>query len=391
MKRFLMVIFVLAVPLAVADGPQVQLEPVTRMPEGASPLAVRHAGDGSGRLFIVTQEGRIFIHDGQKLLARPFLDTRSRVTSGGEKGLLGLAFSPDYRRDGRFYVNYTVRRNRRLYTRVSRFRVSAKSAGWADPAMEEVLLEFEQPWGNHNGGDIHFGRDGYLYIGTGDGGAAGDPRDNARNLGNLLGKLLRIDVLGEPSAGDETCGRIARYAIPGDNPFRNTRGSCDEIWAYGLRNPWRWSFDRVTGDLFIGDVGQNKWEEVDLQPAPDRGGSFYGWSCMEGTHRYDESRCDGRAMVAPILEYGHMGGNCSITGGYRYRGPVKALQGRYVFADFCSGNIWFARQSGRTWTSRLWRTTGLNISSFGEDEQGNLYVVDLGGGVYKFVAAADRK
>jgi len=382
----------LALPVAAVQVPgTLELQLVAKMPGGVKPLAVRHAGDGSGRIFILDQAGRIYIHDGEELLARPFLDIRQRVASGGEKGLLGLAFSPGYRSDGRFYLNYTLRRGRRLYTRVSRFLVSRDDADMADPGSEEVLLEFEQPWGNHNGGDLHFGWDGYLYIGTGDGGAAGDPRDNARNTGNLLGKLLRIDVRGRPAEGDQACGRIARYAIPADNPFRKEKGSCGEIWAYGLRNPWRWSFDRLTGDLFIGDVGQDRWEEVDFQPAGDPGGRFYGWSCMEGNHRYDAGRCDGRAMVAPILEYGHSGGNCSITGGYRYRGPLEALQGYYVYGDFCSGNIWLARQKGKGWTSRLWKSTGLNISSFGEDEAGNLYVVDLGGVVYRFTESLVRR
>ena len=378
----------LAFPVAAIElTSALELELVVKMPKGVKPLAVRHAGDGSGRIFILDQAGRIYIHDGDQLLARPFLDIRRRVASGGEKGLLGLAFSPDYRSDGRFFLNYTQRRGRRLYTRVSQFQVSGSDPNRADPDSEAVLLEFEQPWGNHNGGDLHFGRDGYLYIGTGDGGAAGDPRDNARNTGNLLGKLLRIDVSGRPAGEDNACGRVARYAIPADNPFRGKAGSCGEIWAYGLRNPWRWSFDRLTGDLFIGDVGQDRWEEVDFQPAGDRGGRFYGWSCMEGNHRYDASRCDGRVMVAPILEYGHSGGNCSITGGYRYRGPVEALRGYYVYGDFCSGNIWLAWQQGEGWTSWPWKRTGLNISSFGEDEAGDLYVVDLGGAVYRFQAA----
>ena len=383
-STLLLLAWLMALTTHAGEFVDVRLRLVAHMPGGVSPLAVRHAGDGSRRIFILAQEGRIFIHDGRRLLKRPFLDIRSRVTRGGEKGLLGLAFSPDYMRDRRFYVNYTVRRGRTLYTRVSRFRASADDVNLADPGSEQVLFELEQPWGNHNGGDLHFGRDGYLYIGTGDGGAAGDPGDNARNLGDLLGKMLRIDVQGPPSPSGETCGLVAHYAVPEDNPFRSGRGSCDEIWAYGLRNPWRWSFDRLTGDLFIGDVGQDLWEEVDFQPASSKGGEFYGWSCMEGSHRYDESRCDGRSMVKPILEYGHQGGNCSITGGYRYRGPVEALWGLYVYGDFCSGNIWFARQQGRGWTSRLWRSTNLNISSFGEDEAGNLYVVDLGGAVYRF-------
>ncbi len=373
------------VPLVAAQEPgALELELVTKMPEGVKPLAVRHAGDGRGRLFILDQAGRISIHDGDRLLARPFLDIRRRVASGGEKGLLGLAFSPHYGRDGRFYVNYTLRRGRRLFTRISRFRVSAEDPNLARAGSEEPILEVEQPWGNHNGGDLHFGPDGYLYIGLGDGGAAGDPRDNARNLRSLLGKMLRIDVEGRPAPGDEICGRRAAYGIPPDNPFRGHADSCDEIWARGLRNPWRWSFDRLTGDLFVADVGQDAWEEVNFQPGSSRGGEHYGWSCKEGNHPYEQDRCDDGPMVSPVLEYGHEQGHCSITGGYRYRGPVEALRGLYVYADFCSGEVWFARRTEEGWRASPWRRTGLNVSSFGEDEAGNLYLVHLGGEVYRF-------
>jgi len=305
---------------------QVHLELVARLPEGARPLAVHHAGDASGRLFIVDQGGRIYLH---------------------------------YGRDGRFYVNYTLRRGGRLFTRVSRFRVSAENPDLARAGSEEPILEVEQPWGNHNGGDLHFGPDGYLYIGLGDGGAAGDPRDNACNLRSLLGKMLRIDVEGRPALEDE-------------------------IWARGLHNPWRWSFDRLTGDLFVADVGQDAWGEVKFQPASSRGGEHYGWSCREGNHPYEQDRCDDGPMVPPVLEYEHEQGRCSITGGYRYQGPVEALWGLHVYADFCTGEVWFARRTDEGWRASPWRRTGLNVSSFGEDEAGNLYLVHLGGEVYHF-------
>jgi glucose/arabinose dehydrogenase len=349
-----------------------------------SPLAVRHAGDGSGRILIVERSGKIYIHDGSQLLPTPFLDIQTSVTSGGEKGLLGLAFHPDFSGNRYFYVNYTYTIDTdKLYTRVSRFEVTTDNPNLADPETEQVLLEVEQPYGNHNGGDIHFGPDGYLYIGMGDGGSGGDPQDNARDLGTLLGKMLRIDVDGS-SPGNGACGLVGNYRIPGSNPYKGNDGACDEIWAYGLRNPWRWSFDRSTGDLIIGDVGQRDWEEVDFQPSSSTGGEYYGWSCMEGTHEYDASRCDGSPMVAPILEYAHADGGCSITGGYRYRGPIPGMRGLYFYADYCTGNIWYAEPNDGNWSAVLWRASGLNVSSFGEDEAGNLYVVDLNGGIYRF-------
>lgn len=352
-----------------------------------SPLAVRHAGDGSGRVFIVERSGKIYIHDGSQLLPAPFLDILGSVTSGGERGLLGLAFHPDFSVNRYFYVNYTFETDK-LFTRISRFEVPIDSPNLADPNTELVLLEVEQPYTNHNGGDIHFGPDGYLYIGMGDGGSGGDPQDNARDPGVLLGKMLRIDVDGG-SPGNGACGLVGNYGIPGSNPYKGNDGACDEIWASGLRNPWRWSFDRSTGDLIIGDVGQGEWEEVDFQPSDSAGGEYYGWSCMEGTHEYNADRCDGSPMVAPILEYAHVDGNCSITGGYRYRGPVLKMTGLYFYADYCTGNIWYAQLNDGNWSATLWRDTVLNVSSFGEDQAGNLYVVDLNGGIYRFESASN--
>ncbi len=373
---------VLALAAAPAD---LDLKLVTSV--SGSPIAVRHAGDGSGRIFIVERSGIIYIHDGSQLLPAPFLDIQGSVTSGGERGLLGLAFHPDFSVNRYFYVNYTFETDK-LFTRVSRFQVPDDSSNLADPGTELVLLEVEQPYTNHNGGDIHFGPDGYLYIGMGDGGSGGDPQDNARDLGALLGKMLRIDVDGS-SPGNDACGLVGNYRIPGSNPYKGNDGACDEIWASGLRNPWRWSFDRSTGDLIIGDVGQGEWEEVDFQPSDSAGGEYYGWSCMEGTHEYDASRCDGSPMVAPILEYAHAEGNCSITGGYRYRGPILGMRGLYFYADYCTGNIWYAQPNDGNWSAVLWRDTVLNVSSFGEDEAGNLYVVDLNGGIYRFESASN--
>ncbi len=351
-----------------------------------SPLAVRHAGDGSGRIFIVTRHGKIYIHDGNQLLSTPFLDISGQISAGGERGLLGLAFHPDFSNNRYFFVNYSTQGS--LRTRISRFEVPVSTPNVADVTSEYVLLEVAQPSSNHNGGDIHFGPDEYLYIGMGDGGGSGDPGDRARDLRDLLGKMLRIDVNGS-SPGSGACGLVGNYGIPESNPFVNNSNACDEIWAYGLRNPWRWSFDRTTHDLFIGDVGQGAWEEVDFQPSSNSGGEYYGWSCMEGNHVFDGSRCDNTPMVAPILEYPHSDG-CSITGGYRYRGPILGINGTYIYGDYCRGNIWFAEFANGSWTSTLWRdgNWSMDISSFGEDEVGNVYVVDLRGDIYRFDSAS---
>ncbi|MEN8163476.1 MAG: PQQ-dependent sugar dehydrogenase [Acidobacteriota bacterium] len=347
-----------------------------------SPVAVRHAGDGSGRLFIVEQAGIIRIWDGSEMLPTPFLNITAIVESGGEQGLLGLAFHPDYSSNGYFYVNYTYDPGAGLdRTRVARYSVSAGNPDVADTA-ETVLLEIEQDFSNHNGGDIHFGPDGYLYIGMGDGGSGGDPNDRAQDRTQLLGKMLRIDVDGAAHRmrGVITgCGLEASYGIPVDNPFVGDGNACDEIWAYGMRNPWRFSFDRHTGALFIGDVGQNMWEEIDLQPASSSGGENYGWRCYEGTHEYNLTDCSG-PYVDPILEYEHTGGRCSVTGGYAYRGHgIGGFDGTYIYGDYCTGEIWFAVPTGG-WSTVLWANTSFGISTFGEDEEGELYVADLFGG-----------
>ena len=348
-----------------------------------SPVAVRHAGDGSGRLFIVEQAGVIRIWDGAQLLATPFLNISPIVDNGGnEQGLLGLAFHPDYETNGYFYVNYTYDPGASLdRTRIARYKVSAGNPDVAD-TTETVLMEIVQDFSNHNGGDIHFGPDGYLYIGMGDGGSGGDPNDRAQDRTQLLGKMLRIDVDGATRAGRGVitgCGLAANYTIPADNPFIGDGNACDEIWAYGMRNPWRFSFDRATGALFIGDVGQNLWEEIDLQPATSSGGENYGWRCYEGTYEYNTTGC-ASTYVDPILEYGHTGGRCSLTGGYAYRGHgIGGFDGTYIFGDYCTGEIWFATAAGG-WSSVLWSDTSFGISTFGEDEDGEIYVADLFGG-----------
>ncbi len=334
-----------------------------------------HAGDGSGRMFVVEKPGRVWILQDGKRLPQPFLDITDRVRSReSERGLLSIAFHPSYEDNGRFFVNYTDQKGN---TVVAEYRVSS-DPNRADPNSERVLLYIEQPAANHNGGQLQFGPDGYLYIGMGDGGSAGDPWGNAQNLGVLLGKMLRIDVDG----GDP-------YGVPSDNPFVGQEGARPEIWAYGLRNPWRFSFDRQTGDLYIADVGQNKWEEVDVALAPDPGGQNYGWDIMEGFHCFEPPEgCDPTGLTPPVVEYGHDKG-CSITGGYVYRGPTYTdIQGTYFFSDFCTGTIWGLRRRADGWEWAEFLSTGLNVSTFGEDEIGEMYVLDYaGGGIYHLVGS----
>jgi len=327
------------------------------------PLYVTHADDGSGRLFIVEQTGRIKILRDGRVRTRPFLDISAKVQAGGEQGLLGLAFDPDYPRKRRFFVNYT---NLAGDTIVARYRVSDRP-GRADPSSERVLLEIAQPFSNHNGGHLAFGPDGYLYVATGDGGSAGDPQGNGQSLDTLLGKLLRIDVSGRG------------YEVPSDNPTVGRDDARPEIWAYGLRNPWRFSFDRATGDLWVADVGQSDREEVNVERAPRRGGVNYGWNEMEGSVCYEAAECDVAGFELPVAEYDHSQG-CSITGGYVYRGArVPALTGGYLYGDFCSGNIWILDSSAPRKEQRLALETEHQIASFGENEKGELFVVDLAG------------
>jgi|SRR5690554_3446170 len=346
------------------------------------PLYVTHAGDGSGRLFVVEQGGIIWIlQDGQRL-ETPFLDVTDRVSpearSGGysERGLLGLAFHPNYAENGVFFINYTDLNGTSI---TSRFTVSADDPNVADATSEQQLLVVEQPFANHNGGHLAFGPDGYLYVALGDGGSAGDPQNNAQNLSTLLGSILRLDV-------DVDEG----YGIPEDNPFANDESARGEIWAWGLRNPWRFSFDRETGDLYIADVGQNEWEEVNFQPADSPGGENYGWRPYEGSQIYSGEQ-PASEPVMPIAEYSHSGtGGCSITGGYVYRGSaVPSLVGVYLYGDWCTGTIWSATPGeGGTWNAQVAMESGRNISSFGEDEAGELYVVDYDGEILRFAPVA---
>ena len=345
----------------------------------ASPVGITHAGDGSGRLFIVLQGGRIVIFDGVQLLSPPFLDISSLVSFGGERGLLALAFHPDYAHNGHFYVNYT---NTAGHTVIARYSVSG-DPNLADPGSAKILLTVSQPYANHNGGQLQFGPDGYLYIGLGDGGSGGDPGNRAQDLSVLLGKILRIDV-------DVVDDMHESYYIPLDNPFAGNPAALEEIWAWGLRNPWRFSFDRSTGDLFIGDVGQNSWEEVDFQPAASAGGENYGWRLMEGNSCYNPpTNCNNPTLALPILVYGH-GVGCSITGGYRYRGSKNPdLFGLFLYGDYCSGRIWGAQEDGQGgWNTTVLLDTAYSISTFGEDESGEIYFTDLSstnGTIYQVV------
>ncbi len=342
----------------------------------ARPLGLVAPGDGSGRLFVVLQGGRILVLADGTVLPEPFLDLSDRVSCCGERGLLGLAFHPGFAANGLFFVNYTDTGGD---TVIARFAASA-DPDRADPTSEFEVLTYAQPFANHNGGQLAFGPDGYLYVGSGDGGGAGDPGDNGQSLDTLLGKLLRIDVDGSP------------YAVPPDNPFVGDVDARPEIWAYGLRNPWRFSFDRSTGDLFVGDVGQSSREEIDFQPAASRGGENYGWRRMEGSLCFDPpSNCDDGTLVVPILEYGHEEG-CSVTGGFRYRGrAVPELVGVYLFANFCSGTLWGATEAGGVWSAAVLAETGLAVSSFGEDEAGELYLTHLDaedGALYRLAGEA---
>lgn len=338
-----------------------------------SPVLATHAGDGSGRLFVVEQEGRILVAREGALLSQPFLDLRDVVLAGGERGLLGLGFAPDFEATGRFYVDYTAREGDGD-TVIARYRAAAGSD--RAEAAGETLLVVEQPYANHNGGALAFGPDGFLYVGMGDGGSGGDPHGYAQSLATHLGKLLRLDV-----------SKDAGYAVPAGNPFVDEAGAKPEIWAFGLRNPWRISFDRETGDLWIGDVGQNRAEEVDFAPRSSRGGENYGWNLWEGAARFRPGDARGTPIL-PVAEYVHEAGRCSVTGGHVVRDATQpALSGVYVYADYCTGEVWGLVPSGDSWRGRLLGDLEGQISSFGEDESGRVLVVDHGGAVLRLVAS----
>jgi glucose/arabinose dehydrogenase len=352
----------------------------------SAPVAIAAPDDASARIFVVEQAGRIRIVRDGSLVDRPFLDIADRISAGGERGLLGLAFAPAYGTAGenRFFVNYTDRSGN---TVIAEYRAAAEDPDVADASSERVLLRVDQPFPNHNGGDLVFAPDGMLYAGLGDGGSGGDPMGNGQRLDTLLGKLLRLDPIG--SAGTASPATIA----PPDNPFAGRPGAMAAIWSYGLRNPWRFSFDRETGDLWIGDVGQGAWEEVDLARRADGGarGLDYGWNRMEGAHCYPPgSACDQSGLTLPVAEYGHDQG-CAIVGGYVDRAPDAAsLAGVYLFSDNCSGRIW-GLSSGVDGPQDpvALDDSGRAISAFGEAADGGLFVTDLRAGqLLRVVAAA---
>ncbi|NEZ02630.1 PQQ-dependent sugar dehydrogenase [Wenzhouxiangella sp. XN201] len=413
-----------ALPLSAAVPGDVHLDPAFGGVGFSTAVALRHAGDGSDRKFVVERGGIIQLVDAAgNVETTPFLNIASQVSTTGEGGLLGLAFHPAFAGNGRFFVYYTWDNGTGLISRISEFTVSGTDPDVADPSSERVILEVPQDFANHNGGDLHFGPDGFLWIGLGDGGSGNDPCNRAQtldpaeldtNCGNhpvgdaqaLLGKMLRIDVDNATETGENNlCGArqdgSAAYSIPAENPFvvalfRDrfalppqslgiTDGTCAETWAYGLRNPYRFSFDRNTGDLWIGDVGQNSWEEIDHVPAGNAGGINLGWRICEGSHlRGTSTPCDLTGHFPPVFEYARVSPHCSVTGGFRYRGPVLSLQGRYVFGDFCSGTVWFAEETAPDdWEVLEFGNSGGNIYGFGEDEAGELYLL-RGGNILRF-------
>jgi glucose/arabinose dehydrogenase len=366
-------------PAVCAAGPIVAGVPALRAQVVASglehPLDLQAPRADHQRVFVVEQAGRVRVVKNGELAATPFLDISDRIRSGGERGLLGLAFHPRYATNRRFFVNYTDVHGD---TRISEFRSTSDDA--ADPASERIVLAAAQPFANHNGGGLAFGPDGLLYIGLGDGGSSGDPFGNAQNLATPLGKILRIDVdQGSP------------YGVPPDNPFASIPGAFPAIWAYGLRNPFRIAFDAATGDLWIGDVGQNRQEEIDVDLVGHRGGENYGWNIVEGSLCFNPmSGCNTAGLVAPVLEYSHAEG-CAVTGGVVYRGcRMPGLGGAYFYGDYCSAFVRSLRLDGgqavdqRDWTASLGVTLSA-VSSFGTDADGEIYVVDYSGKVLKLV------
>jgi glucose/arabinose dehydrogenase len=361
--------FAIAVCASTLSAQQIVLQPIAT--GLSSPLGLVSAGDS--RLFIVQQRGRIVIFDGTRVLPAPFLDVSSLISCCNERGLLGLAFDPHYATNGFFFIYYT---NSGGNITLGRYKVSS-NPDVADPTSATIVLMIDHSqFANHNGGQLQFGPDGFLYLGPGDGGGGGDPLQTAPDKTKLLGKILRIDVSTLP------------YHSPPSNPFGN------EVWAYGLRNPWRFTFDRVTGDLFIADVGQDLWEEVDFQPRTSIGGENYAWHCFEATHAFRPTgpECQNQTFTMPILEYSHAGGACSITGGYRYHGAkYPRLHDIYFYGDFCTGTIFGATQrSDGTWTSQTLAALPdkNSLSSFGEDANGEIYAVDLNGAVYQITDAS---
>ena len=367
------------------------------------PVFITSSPNNAKLLYIVEQAGLIkLINDGKKL-SRPFFDINKRVVNpnrpGDERGLLGFAFHPNHTNNGKFYINYMDNDGNTI---ISEFSTNSKLR--ADHKSERIILKLKQPYGNHNGGDIQFGPDGYLYISIGDGGKAGDPLNAGQDLSSLFGKIIRIDIEQKP------------YGIPKSNPFFGQKGKREEIWAWGLRNVWRFSFDKQTGDKYLADVGQNKWEEVNFEPASSEGGLNYGWRIMEANHCYDpKENCPTEGLIKPIIEYPNDANHpafafriieelsfsetdvegCSVTGGYVYRGQkIKSMQGQYIFGDYCSGNIWTLKVVNGKAINFKNRTEEINIgggefttyiSSFGQDSDGEIYIIDYNGGIYKLI------
>lgn len=374
------VVSALVFAACLSDDPPTQPPPPTGQtqarlvqvgPVFSQPVFLTSPPSDTLRVFVVEKDGYVRVLRRDTLLSQPFLDIHTRVSTGSEQGLLSIAFHPQYAANGRFYASYT---NTAGNTRIVRFTVSA-DPNVADSLTGDTVLAVRQPYTNHNGGMIAFGPDGYLWVALGDGGSFGDPQNRAQNLDSLLGKILRLDV----DAGSP-------YAIPPTNPFIGRAGARSEIWSYGWRNPWRFSFDRVTGDLYIGDVGQNNWEEINFEPGGS-GGLNYGWRIMEALHCYNPNPCSQTGLALPVLEYSHAGA-CSVTGGYVYRGArLPALRGRYFYSDYCAGWIRSFVEQGGAVTDPRDHTSALNpaglVSSFGEDARGELYVVTLGGRVYR--------
>jgi len=337
----------------------------------SAPLDIQQPDDATARLFVVEQGGHVqIIQSNGARAATPFLDVSGRAgfTSGGETGLLGLAFHPNYKNNRRFFVNYTRNNATQLQTVIAEFTASATNANFADPTTETIVFTVDQPFSNHNGGGLAFGKDGFLYIGLGDGGSGGDPLGNGQNTNTLLGKMLRIDVDSAHTPG-------LNYAIPPSNPFL-TSGGRAEIWLFGLRNPFRFSFDSVTGDLWIGDVGQNNFEEVDHLTSA-QGGANLGWNIMEGTHCFNPpTGCPTAGLTLPVFDYDHSQGDDTVIGGHIYHGTkMPALVGRYVFGDFISGRMWTLTQSGSTFTrTSLFTVAAGDVAAIGQDQLGELYV-----------------
>jgi len=356
---------------------KLRLEQIARVPGG--PLAIVAPHDGSGRLFVAAQDGRAWVVRDGATRSSPLLDLRSLASTGGERGLLGIAVHPGFPSDPRVFVDYTDRAGD---TVVASYRVDPSDPDRLDPGSAEVWLQVDQPYPNHNGGALAFGPDGDLYVSLGDGGSGGDPHGNGQRLDTLLGKILRI-AIDVPGDGDP------RYGIPTGNPFAGRPDARGEIWLYGLRNPWRMSFDRASGDLWIGDVGQAAWEEVDVARA-GVGGLNFGWNRMEGSHCYQPATgCDQDGLVLPVAEYSHDGGGCVVIGGVVYRGTAyPGLRGGYVYSDFCTGTIWALDAGAASPAPGVVGAGADRIAAFGEDEAGEAYAASLDGTIFRVVAGA---